>query len=318
MDIYFDVPTVCPGCVVSVDKGRVSLRAGGRSVVLDYPAAKSKDAEAFFVVLVAGKHSVEELTALCPGINVQALLRKMDEYDLLVEAGASEGGSLNGKQLISRLEQEHHARIEAAPPLPLWAILESGRATPELLTGLATEYYFLTASAYDAVTPAVARLHGAQKLLMIDFVLGEYRHDKLMLKSLKSCSIPSTGIDALVAHPYTVGLTDMLRYWAETDPLTLMCSLFIVEGTEQGGKAYIEMLKRNALPDGYLEGIIEHDRANAEGNHGAISREFMRFQGAVSAEDAERVSYRLASLHRLMRRRNQEITWSYADAERAA
>lgn len=318
MAVYFDKPVLCPGCVSVVDARRVSFNVGGRSLVLEFRRLSEQRLGDVISALASGARTVTNLSAEFSDVNMTALLSRLDDYGLLAETDAFSAGAVCGKQLISRLEQEHHARQEANDPLPLWPILESGDASQELLTGLAKEYYFLTAAAYDSVTPAVSRLHGMQKLLMINFILGEYRHDKLMLRTLVACGIAAQDVAELRPHPYTQGLTDMLRYWAETDPLSLMCALFIVEGTEQGGKAYISMLRKNDLPAGYLEGIIEHDRANAEGDHAAISREFMRHQSFVSAEEAERVSERLANLHALMRRRNQEVTLHCADMDRVS
>lgn len=317
MSPYFDYPSLPEGSVALVDGQRVSVTSGGRSFVADFPSVTTEQLGLFFSSLQLG---VDRGYAIknYQDIVVASVLATLDKFGLLIERGATAGTALTGKQLIARLEQEQHARAEESDALPLWDILRSGDAPERLLTGLAKEYFFLTSAAYDAITPAIARLHGEQRAVMLEFVLGEYRHDNLMLRSLKACGFTDEDVRAALPHPYTRGLTDQLRYWAETDPLTMMCALFMFEGTAESGQAYIDLLQRNRLPAGYIEGVVEHDRANTEGNHGAISREFMRYQSSVSSEDAERVSMRLADLHKLLSRRNIEVTRTYCGEPMAA
>jgi hypothetical protein len=318
MTSYFDCPCLAEGSDVRIEGKRVTINCGRRSFVADFPSVDDAVLGALFAGLAEGGRRMDDLRTDFSSVSVSKLVSSLDDFGLLSESGAMSKGALSGKQLISRLEQEYLARLEKSGTLPLWDILRSGDADHALLTGLAKEYYFLTAAAYDAVTPAIASMHGMQKLVMIEFVLGEYRHDRLMLKSLKSCGLTDEDVMKARPHPYTRGLTDLLRYWAETDPLTMMCALFIFEGTEDGGKAYIDLLRRNALPEGYIDGVVEHDRANSEGNHGLISREFMSHQTQVSAEDAERVSSRLLDLHKLMDRRNIEVSATYWRSRQAA
>lgn len=312
---FFDYPQLTTGSLIAHSENSISVNLGKRNLQLrgqgNINSAYRDILESLRVGDVARKTYFEKY----PQINIEDLLINLNKYGLLVEAGAPNSHRRNGKCVITRLEQESLRYIEENPFSSLSKILESGQASQELLLGLAFEYYYLTTAAYDAISPSIGRLHGQQRQIMLEFLLGEYRHDKFMIKSLLAYNVSNETILAATPHPYTRAITDMLTYWASTDPLAFMASLYVLEGRDDGAKLFIELLKKNKLPDGYLDGINEHEYANSDEEHGDISRELFSVIEYISEEEEARIAAKVGQMQTLIARRDDELCRYYVDAK---
>jgi hypothetical protein len=310
---FFNYPKLAAGTLISNDENSVGLNLGQRCLTMRNQHGVGITLSVILAQLQSGLTSHLSYYQQYPSVNIDELIGQLDEYGLLVDAGDPKIQGRDGKAVITALEQEHWWRCEQNKPSLLSTILSSGDIDVNLMTGLAFEYYFLTSNAYDAISSVIEKLYGEQKTVMIDFLLGEYRHDKLMIKSLHACAISDEVIAASVPLPYTRAITELLGYWAYCDPFAFMAGLFILEGRNQSSQTYLELLKKCILPEGYLTGIVEHNNANSDEDHGDISRNLFSLIDYISEQEQERISARLRQLHLLVTRRDEEIIKYYCE-----
>lgn len=313
MSTFFEFPTLPDGSHLQRSGDSVSILCGKRNINWQSKSGDSTILTQLLQELKDGLFPVNSYYARYPKLNLTQLFDSLDTYGLLCEGPHPDTGARHGKCVITRLEQEYRRRGEACQSSILWPLLDSGQASAKLLSGLAAEYYFLTTGAYDALSPAICRLQGEHKMHAINFMLGEYRHDKFMLKSWQACGVTDATVARALPHPYTRAVSNLLGYWAECDQLSFMAALFIVEGLDDNEAQYIELLKKNTLPEAYLDGLLEHDRANHEEDHGQISRQLFASIPYISEAEEERISARLRQLHWLLLRRMDELVRYYND-----
>jgi hypothetical protein len=244
MSTFFEFPTLPDGSHLQRSGDSVSILCGKRNINWQSKSGDSTILTQLLQELKDGLFPVNSYYARYPKLNLTQLFDSLDTYGLLCEGPHPDTGARHGKCVITRLEQEYRRRGEACQSSILWPLLDSGQASAKLLSGLAAEYYFLTTGAYDALSPAICRLQGEHKMHAINFMLGEYRHDKFMLKSWQACGVSDATVARALPHPYTRAVSNLLGYWAECDQFSFMAALFIVEGLDDNEAQYIELLKK--------------------------------------------------------------------------
>nr|WP_236588247.1 iron-containing redox enzyme family protein [Tumebacillus amylolyticus] len=175
------------------------------------------------------------------------------------------------------------------------------------MIGWTLEYYHITKRAHDCISPAIAKGHGEFRSMLLDFFHEEYRHDKLLLKSLKSLGFEEHEITNSIPLPYTAAVSNLLAKWAHTDLLSYMASLFIFEGTAMEGNDYVQALDVYEMPREFSIHQAAHNNINTEGDHGNVSREFYASIEYITAEDQARVIRNIRLLHEAQLRAHDTI-----------
>ncbi|TXH76053.1 MAG: hypothetical protein E6Q88_02995 [Lysobacteraceae bacterium] len=240
------------------------------------------------------------------------ILRALDSAGLVVEGHGPQHGR-SGIAVLSRIEQRVLEQVERMMQSGIADIIDGDHWNERQLIGNAFEYYFITLGAYDAISPALARVSGELQAIMAAFVIEEYRHDRILLRALEVYGYGEHDVADVVPLPYTSAVINELFYLAHVDPLALLACLFVVEGRQQAGEGYLQMLQRNGAPTAYIESHREHDRINNNREHGTISRQCFKHVEYLSEEDEARITQRVLMLHRVASARVGQLYTYYAD-----
>jgi hypothetical protein len=315
--VYFTYPKFSPDTLVQENDAETIVCWAKLKVTFKFSEESKRIAtNSLFALLKNDVNSIDQLVNKVPSLSRQeqiGILSHLDEHRLLIEADPSGEISRTGKAVIVRLERSYMEQSWTQPQGKLDLLFFSGNATKELLVGHAFEYYHLTTCAYDALLPAINRLHGESQSLLMDFIQGEYRHDRIVIKALIHLGFNEKEIVESLPLPFTVALTDLLGYWARTDELAFQAALFIFEGRPSDAAEYHKALAKYDLPAGYLESHFDHDKVNDEGGHHDISRSFFKYIQYISEEDESRVAIKLSLLKQLLRRRSDSIYEYYSN-----
>ena len=252
-----------------------------------------------------GTNSVESLAAEMQVSldTLVAALNQLDSCGLLVEGQHDIPTYLSSITFIQSLEDW----------VPRWyksyhgyqrflKRLESGKASHDLLTQYAWEYYHITAQALSAIGPALSLETDAVRAdLLRDFYMEEIGHEKMLGRVLTSLGVSPDQIHHSIPLPSTSFVVEMLRFLAAHDPLSFMGALFLFEGTEGQKDTLVELITEHYphLPSVYTDMLRQHDSINEKAEHGDISRKLYATIGGISLDDARRVIgtlYNLISL----------------------
>lgn len=306
---FFSRPALIDAAIVGLDDELLAVRAGTRSVrfkglpARHVPTVRRWLEEGRRNLAAAGREDVPFR------VNV---LRALDAAWLLEEGSDAQGlPARSGVAVLSRVEQAYRARLENGPPLP--ATSDSPEARARQLLGNAVEYYHVTLAAYDAVAPCLARLPGPLRTIMAAFVLEEYRHDRILLRAAECFGLEERELVELVPLPYTAAVTNYLAFLGNTDPLSLLATLFILEGRPSDGLPYFGWLEQMGAPAAYVESHKEHDRVNTNGRHGTISRQCFAQIERIEVADEARILACVLQLARFNQLRQHELVRYHDD-----
>lgn len=265
-----------------------------------------------------GTRTVDELSREADGLRpdqISTTLSMLDGNFLLGEGDKSDA-PMSGLAFALHLEDLYYNRwMGQDGETSLVRAVFDGEASRDVLIGWGFECYHVTSRAHDCLAPIIARMHGALKPLAIDYVLDEYRHDKLLMKSLLALGYPREAIEHSLPLPYTHAVMNLLARWSNTDLLSFMGCLFVFEGTQDIGDAYIHQLEQYDLPAEFLRGQSVHNDVNNAGDHGAVSRLFYSQFPSIGADDQARVTRNLRMLYDAQRRKHQNVLDYYSQPE---
>lgn len=304
---FFFRPALLDSATIGVEDGQLTVRAGVRSVRFKGLPAEQVPAVQRWLEEERANLAATSLAGMPLRIKV---LRALDAAWLIQEGRLPDGSAdRTGTAVLSRIEQAFRQQLESAPRRA------PGLNTPEArdrqLLGNAIEYYHVTLAAYDAIAPCLSRLPGPLRTLMAGFVLEEYRHDRILLRAAECYGLQEHQLVELVPLPYTAAVTNYLSFLSHTDPLSLLATLFILEGRPSDGQPYFQWLASMQAPAPYIESHKEHDRVNTNGRHGTISRQCYREIEHVTADDEERITASVLQLVRFNLLRQQELVRYY-------
>ncbi|MCU4715909.1 iron-containing redox enzyme family protein [Bacillus cereus] len=238
-------------------------------------------------------------------------LEILDEFFLLEEGNVEASNTYSGLKFITKIEDLYYKWQSENGETELSKIMLDGKASLNLITGWTLEYYYVTNRAHDCISPSINRAHGEFQDMLIDFFHEEYRHDKMIQKSLSTLGYKQEDLDNLLPLPYTAAVTNLLNKWAHTDLLSFYAALFIFEGTADEGNGYIEALSKYDLPKGFAKPQAAHNTINVEGDHGNVSRDFYSKIEHVSLADRQRVVKNMRILHETQLKQFEEIIKTY-------
>lgn len=272
-----------------------------------------------FLGLLNGKNSVDQLVEKANFFSKEEVLdfiHEFDEYGLLTEGKPSQIVGKTGLEFILELEDLYTEWQNITKETQLTQLILDNKASKNLITGFAFEYYHVTRRCHECVSPAIAKAQGTLREKALDFFFEEYRHDKLLIKSLLSLGFKREEIENSIPLPYTQSIMNMLSKWAHTDILSFMAGIFVFEGTDYDGIAYRDALSAYDFPEEFAKYQNTHGDINIEGEHGKVSREFYQDIKYISAEDQIRVLNNIRMLNELNNRMHAN-TIEYYDREDA-
>ncbi|WP_227744088.1 iron-containing redox enzyme family protein [Burkholderia gladioli] len=257
-----------------------------------------------------GTRTVDELSQDTAGLRpeqVASTLSILDGNFLLAEGGHA-GAPISGLAFALHLEDLYYNRwMGRDGETELVRAVFDGQASRDVLIGWGFECYHVTTRAHDCLAPIIARMHDGLKPLAIDYVLDEYRHDKLLMKSLLALGHTREAIEGSLPLPYTHAVMNLLARWSNTDLLSFMGCLFVFEGTQDIGDAYIRQLEQYDLPPEFLRGQSVHNDVNNAGDHGAVSRLLYSRFPSIGVDDQARVIRNLRMLYDAQRRKHRNV-----------
>ncbi|MGZ0049313.1 iron-containing redox enzyme family protein [Brevibacillus gelatini] len=316
--IYVQKPKLREGCEVIYKNDYLIITYRGDQFEL-YPQEESScDEIATLLNLLDGTKTIEELVTLNQAkgfMNTLKLIEVLDENCLLREGKKVEIKGKTGLEFIMDLEDLHRIWERSLGETTLSKLFYKGEAPLEMVIGWGFEYYHITKRAHDCITPAIAKAHGALREQMLEFFHEEYRHDKLLLKSLTSLGYSEQEIINSIPHAYTAAISNALAKWAHTDLLTFMAVLFIMEGTNLDGQEYMDTLALYDLPDDFIRYQGVHSDINIQGDHGNVTRDFFALVDYISPEEQLRVKKNILMFEQL-RIRQEETFWESFQKEK--
>jgi hypothetical protein len=309
---FFTRPCLIDDVQVRIDDDVLKVSRASRAVRLKgLPAQHVKPVHDWLQRCNVSRTPLLDASRQPSGIDI-AVLRALDSAGLVVEK-SQQADERSGTCVLSRIEQRVLEQIEAMPEQDFADTMDRNGWNQRQLVGNAFEYYFITLGAYDAIAPALARVSGQCQATMASFVIEEYRHDRILLRALEACGHNERDVLDVVPLAYTSAIINELFYLAHVDPLAMIACLFVVEGRQQAGEGYLQMLLRNQAPQAYIDSHREHDRINNNREHGTISRQCFRHVAHICEEDEIRITERVLMLHRLGVERLRQIYTYYAD-----
>lgn len=312
--MYLSHPKIKDGCAITLQQGVLVLSYLGEdyTIELDDPSRASPMER--FVRALDGTRDTAELCSGAGGLaaaEAQAALDLLDDSLLLTE-GAQPRPGKSGLAFATELEDLYYnVWMHADGETALVKAIFDGHAEHAVLHGWCLESYHVTSRAHDCLSPMLARFHGASKRLAIAYFLDEYRHDKLIMKSLLAAGFQRDEVERSLPLPYTHAVMNLLARWAHSDLLSFMGCLFVFEGTREIGDGYIRSLSRYDLPAEFVKGQAVHNDINNDGDHGFITRAFYAGIEHVSAEDQARVIRNLRMLYEAQRCKHESVLRYY-------
>ncbi|MBY4602884.1 MULTISPECIES: iron-containing redox enzyme family protein [Bacillus] len=258
--------------------------------------------------LLDGKHSLEQIcekVSLFSKEEIINYINELDEHWLLTEGTENKIEGKSGLDFIFYLEDLYAEWQNNIKETELTQLILNKGASKNLIVGFAVEYYHVTRRCHECISPAVAKSQGRIREKVLDFFMEEYRHDKLLMKSLLSFDFDRKEIENSVPLPYTQAIMNMLSKWAHTDLLSFMAGIFLFEGTDYDGMEYKEALSSYNLPKDFVKYQNTHGDINIKGEHGQVTRDFYRELDYISPEDQIRVVNNIRMLNELHIRMHQ-------------
>lgn len=317
-NLYFDQPKLRENVTIVEENDQITLNYHGNSLEIAPSEGVNISQIKDFLNLLNGKNNVHSITSQLQYFNKEQIvnyIEVLDEHLLLEEGKAFEFKGKSGLNFILDLEDHYHSWQNFTKETDLTKKILDQKASKNLLMGFAFEYYHVTRRCHECLTPAIAKSHGNTKLKVFDFFIEEYRHDKLLIKSLTSLGFDRTEIEDSLPLPYTQSIMNMLSKWAHTDILSFMAGIFIFEGTDYDSLAYKHALESySELPEDFAKFQNTHGDINIEGDHGNVTRDFFIDIEYISEEDQQRVIKNIHLLNELQLRMHQN-TIDYYDKE---
>ena len=318
--MYFKNPALKKGCNVSYNNNQVSLNYAGDtySIELDNP---SKSEVIFdFLTMLNGDHLFTNLVGKYRSLDnkeITQLLTMLDDSFLLRETVNTSFKGDSGINVLIRLEDLYHNQwIREKGETKFAQLVLDGVAPPSIIQGWAFEYYHITLRAHDCITPAISKLKNEFQKILIEYFHDEYRHDKILIKSLYALGYKDEEIARSIPLPYTNAIMNLLAKWAHLDQLSFMAALFIFEGTKESGKEYIDALKKYALPKDFVKGQSLHNDINTDGDHGSISRKFYQLIDYINMDQEKDLTRNMRLLFETERKQHQNIVSYYGNLQK--
>ena len=312
--MHFSHPRIKEGCEIRRESRGIILAYFGEDLSFEVDDPNQIASIESLIRLWDGSRTIDEIIAAPHGldaVDVETALSLLDANLLLTE-GAEASPGKHGLTFITELEDFYYnVWMRADGETNLVKAIFDGTAEREVLLGWGLESFHVTSRAHDCLSPMIARFHGAFKRKAIDYFLDEYRHDKLLMKSLLAAGFEREAIQRSLPLPYTHATMNLLAKWANTDLLSFMACLFVFEGTPEIGNAYIDSLAQYDLPAGFVKGQSVHNDINSDGDHGNISRDFFAMIDQVSTDDQARVVRNLRLLYETQRRKHDNVLQYY-------
>lgn len=252
-----------------------------------------------FHQLLDGKHSVADICQAMPMWNparVQEFVEQLDRNFWLEESTRSFGQlGLSGLEFIYQLEGLR-AEWEDALVSKFDVLRGDAPLAERIFSGRSFEYYHITRMAFDMLSAPYAMGHGALRPQLFEIFREEYRHDLLLVQSLKALGHTEVQIRTSCPLPYTSGLYNALFKWATTDLQSFMAALFIFEGTEADEANFLERLEECQLPAAFKNPQKTHAKINMDGDHFYMSRELFAQIPFMAQNDVDRVLHNMKFL----------------------
>jgi pyrroloquinoline quinone (PQQ) biosynthesis protein C len=316
--LYIQQPKLRQGSEIVLEHDHIRIVCCGEDYLI-YPDEGTSCVQVLhFLQQLDGERTVPHLQAALSDLTpkqVEEYLEVLDENWLLAEGKESMFVGKSGLHFILELEDMRRKwELEDGESAFTKAMFE-GTAPRNAVIGFAFEYYHVTRRAHDCITPTIAKSHGEFRNMFTDFFREEYRHDRLLMRSLTALGYSDADIENSLPLPYTAALSNLLAKWAHTDLLSFMASLFIFEGTELDGNEYMEALEAYQMPDQFAAHQGTHNDINVDGDHGNVTREFFSKIEYVSPEEQQRVIQNIRLLHESSRQHHDNIMAYYGNPE---
>jgi hypothetical protein len=300
--------------------GNAKLIYLSNEFALEFDSPEQK--ETFEVIFNALQtcQSYDDLSQLVTHHNIDLatlnnVLAQLDECRLLMEAPEETAQGMSGIEFAFHIEDRYFNEWKPAlGESELTTLFLDGKPSEDVMVGWSFEYYNVTKMAHDAIIGAIPNVSGKLKALAVNFYNEEYRHDQLMMRSIKALGFSKEQIHNAVPLPATQYLINLLAYWGKTDPLSYMSSLFIYEGEVADYGPYLESLRDNNMPEDFIEGQAVHYDINVTGDHCNETREFLQNIPFVSTADVVRVEANLQLLLGVEQQLHSQILDYYNNA----
>lgn len=280
-------------CDVVESDGHLVLRRDGLEFDITSNDASPAEIRALLEAM-DGSRTVEKLkTALLAdsALSVESLVADLERLAMLDLVEKPEYRS--GTDVLLELEDLANELIaQKLYTNVFWRnLLGEDMACPtNVLYGVAIEnYHFLFREAYFDSPILGFQANTEVRGLLNEFYVGEYGHDRLVLRSLGTIGISEDDLMETVPLPETMAMCNALSFWASSDPLFFMTTLGILEGKESEIDSYILACERYGLDKAFIKPMRKHAEINSKGGHGNLTRCIFASIPQISHDDARRM-----------------------------
>jgi pyrroloquinoline quinone (PQQ) biosynthesis protein C len=313
----FRQPVLAQGVRVEEIDNQINIYSDGLSLELEFPDQHELlSAREFLASLQAGGNAALSDQRRNAGAFEELLYAE----NLLREGGQKVCSQSPGLDLIAEIQYRYHNKWLPHQGESVFAAkLHDGGLNRNQLIGWAIEYFHITNLSHDCISPAIGRSFASMQRGCLEFFKEEYRHDKLLIKALKSVGLKEEEVRNSIPLPYTQAMMDMLFKWSRSDILSFCAALFVFEGTSDNSARYIDSVKRYQkefyLPEEFVDGQLQHYAVNAEGDHFNVSYDFFKEIDHVSSKDASRVARNIQVLSAMDRAMHENAFVYYGTSE---
>jgi pyrroloquinoline quinone (PQQ) biosynthesis protein C len=265
-----------------------------------------------------GRHPIGEIATRTgvPVTDVRAIAEHFDDLGLLRREE-----SLDRVPIGDFLD-----RVEAAASMwrrqigyhPLFQVLQTGAARPEVFIGLLIETYHYVRSASDHMAVAVAHCSEERwRAPLVRYLVDEHDHGPLVLKALVNVGV--SPVHAGEAHPLigTMSLVDRLSDIARRSTLAyLACTTLFETGPEEfeEAKASFEaMAEANGVAADLVAPVIEHLAGDVAAGHRSLLRDALAHDEHLEASSVHDIVNRMHDLKHSFDQYHDGILQYYSD-----
>lgn len=248
--------------------------------------------------------------------SVEAIVAQFSELGLLRTETPS--ATIPVADFVARIDQSTLMWRRQIGYHRLFAMLERGEGSKDLIIGLLLETYHFVRLASKHISVAIAHCDDAYVANILSaYLADEYRHCKLIAESIVAAGIPAAQIEN--AHPVigTLSLVNMLCEIGRSSTLGYLCCLNLIEARPQeegeARAAWATIARKAGMDEKIFDGLLRHMQIDVKVGHADLLAEALQKRAIIFAPDAHLAVNQMHDLKHAFDQFHDQIIQYYTD-----
>lgn len=314
----FEKPRLRSGVTFLEGDQEILIEYRDQSCSLHYDKTISSEVISFLSTIQKETFTTEQLNSQYQQSlgNINDLLRELDRLGLLDEGKKYPTNSYcTGEDFyhVKLLPMVRNLQYELNSS-PFYIKMKEGNITRNELIGFAMEYYHLVKMSPSLISPSLSHVMNEQaNKQLIKLFIDEHDHDVMMLSCLEAVGIPKEIMLKRQPLASTFSSYISLGVYAKQHFLSFFSALFLFETpSTEFNKLFIDCCKKQKMPPGFYQPIINHSDINEQESHGTITETLLTTIPIISNEEQVTTLINIHALVEMLHKQDQEIISYYS------